>query len=323
MIKVHGLSKKFGNFTAVDSVEFQIPQGAVVGFLGPNGAGKTTTIRMICGYIRPTSGRALIDGIDVARHPRRVQQRLGYLPESAPLYTEMRAQDYLAFRGRLLGLGRAERRRAVGLAIDRCRIDEVRRRPIGQLSKGYRQRVGLAAALLHEPPILILDEPTAGLDPAQMREVRALIRDLAGRHTILLSTHNLAEVELSCDRIIMLARGRVRATGTIDALRAVAAGEDRYIVECDAADAPDALAALPGVEDVRSTKLDGGWLTVTVVGRDGAGDLRESIAGTVTGRGGALRELRREAPTLERMFVRLVDEAEVVPDGGVPRGDTA
>ena len=323
MIKAHGLSKKFGNFTAVDSVEFQIPRGAVVGFLGPNGAGKTTTLRMLCGYIRPTSGRVLIDGIDVARHPRQVQQRLGYLPESAPLYTEMRAEEYLAFRGRLLGLGRAERRRAVGLAIDRCRIDDVRRRPIGQLSKGYRQRVGLAAALLHEPPILILDEPTAGLDPAQMREVRALIRDLAGRHTILLSTHNLAEVELSCDRIIMLARGRVRATGTIDALRAAATGEDRYIVECDAAEASDALAALPGVETVRSTKLDGGWLTVTVVGRAGAGDLRESIAGAVIGRGGALRELRREAPTLERMFVRLVDEAEVAPSGAAQRGDAA
>jgi ABC-2 type transport system ATP-binding protein len=323
MIKAHGLSKKFGNFTAVDSVEFQIARGAVVGFLGPNGAGKTTTIRMICGYLRPTAGRTLIDGIDVARHPRQVQQRLGYLPESAPLYTEMRAQDYLAFRGRLLGLGRAERRRAVGLAIDRCRIDEVRRRPIGQLSKGYRQRVGLAAALLHEPPILILDEPTAGLDPAQMREVRALIRDLAGRHTILLSTHNLAEVELTCDRIIMLARGRVRATGTIDALRAAAAGEHRYIVECNAADAPDVLASLPGVREVRSTKLDGGWLVVTVVGRDDAGDLRESIAGAVTGRGGALRELRREAPTLERMFVRLVDEAEVAPAAAAGRGDAA
>ncbi|MHC4128392.1 MAG: ABC transporter ATP-binding protein [Planctomycetota bacterium] len=317
MIKAHGLSKQFGRFSAVDSVEFEIPRGAVVGFLGPNGAGKTTTIRMICGYLRPSSGRALIDGIDVARHRRRVQQRLGYLPESAPLYTEMRAEEYLAFRGRLLGLGRAERRRAVGLAIDRCRIDDVRRRPIGQLSKGYRQRVGLAAALLHEPPVLILDEPTAGLDPAQMRVVRGLVRELAGRHTILLSTHNLAEVELSCDSIIMLARGRVRAAGTIDALRAAAAGDARYIVECDAGDAPEVLAGLAGVGDVEGTKLDGGWLRVTVRGRNDAGDLREAIAGAITGRGGALRELRREAPTLERLFVRLVDEAEVTP----PRAD--
>ncbi|MHC4588636.1 MAG: ABC transporter ATP-binding protein [Planctomycetota bacterium] len=300
MIKAHGLSKQFGRFSAVDSVEFEIPRGAVVGFLGPNGAGKTTTIRMICGYLRPSSGRALIDGIDVARHRRRVQQRLGYLPESAPLYTEMRAEEYLAFRGRLLGLGRAERRRAVGLAIDRCRIDDVRRRPIGQLSKGYRQRVGLAAALLHEPPVLILDEPTAGLDPAQMRVVRGLVRELAGRHTILLSTHNLAEVELSCDSIIMLARG-----------------DARYIVECDAGDAPEVLAGLAGVGDVEGTKLDGGWLRVTVRGRHDAGDLREAIAGAITGRGGALRELRREAPTLERLFVRLVDEAEVTP----PRAD--
>jgi ABC-2 type transport system ATP-binding protein len=313
MIKAHGLSKKFGKFTAVDSVEFEIPRGAVVGFLGPNGAGKTTTLRMICGYLRPTAGRTLIDGIDVARHPRRVQQRLGYLPESAPLYTEMRAQEYLAFRGRMLGLRRAERRRAVGLAIDQCRIGDVRRRPIGQLSKGYRQRVGLAAALLHEPPTLILDEPTAGLDPAQMREVRGLIRELAGDHTIVLSTHNLAEVELSCDSVIMLARGRVRAAGTIDALREAAAGEARYIVECDAGDAPEALAGLGGVGDVQSTKLDGGWVRATVRARNGAGDLREAIARAVTGRGGALRELRREAPTLERLFVRLVDEAEVVP----------
>jgi ABC-2 type transport system ATP-binding protein len=313
MIKAHGLSKKFGRFTAVDSAEFEIPRGAVVGFLGPNGAGKTTTIRMICGYLRPTAGRALIDGIDVARHPRQVQQRLGYLPESAPLYPEMRVEEYLAFRGRLLGLGGAEARRARGLAIDRCRISDVRRRPIGHLSKGYRQRVGLAAALLHEPPILILDEPTAGLDPAQMREVRGLIGELAGRHTIVLSTHNLAEVELSCDRIIMLARGRVRAAGTIDSLRADAAGEDRYIVECQSGDAAGMLAGLPGVADVRSTKLGGGWLRVTVDGRDDAGDLRESIAGAIAKGGSAVRELRREAPSLERLFVRLVDEAEVAP----------
>jgi ABC-2 type transport system ATP-binding protein len=313
MIEAHGLSKKFGNLTAVDSAEFEIPRGAVVGFLGPNGAGKTTTIRMICGYLRPTAGRALVDGIDVVRHPRRVQARLGYLPESAPLYAEMRAEEYLAFRGRMLGLGRAGRRRAVGLAVERCRLEDVRRRPIGQLSKGYRQRVGLAAALLHEPPVLILDEPTAGLDPAQMREVRGLIRDLAGRRTILLSTHNLAEVELSCDSVIMLARGRVRAAGTIDSLRAAAAGEDRYIVECDAGDAAEVLAELPGVGEVQGTPLDGGWLRVTVHGGSGAGDLRESIAGAVAKRGGAVRELRREAPTLERLFVRLVDEAEVAP----------
>jgi len=323
MIKAHGLSKQFGRFSAVDSVEFEIPRGAVVGFLGPNGAGKTTTIRMICGYLRPSSGRALIDGIDVARHPRRVQRRLGYLPESAPLYTEMRAEEYLAFRGRMLGLGRADRRRAVGLAIDRCRIDDVRRRPIGQLSKGYRQRVGLAAALLHEPPILILDEPTAGLDPAQMQAVRGLIRELAGRHTIVLSTHNLAEVELSCDSVIMLARGRVRAAGTIDELRAAAAGDARYIVECDAGDAAEVLAGMAGAGDVEGAKLDDGWLRVTVRGRNGAGDLREAIAGALAGRGGRVRELRREAPTLERLFVRLVDEAETGPARGDPEGAPA
>jgi ABC-2 type transport system ATP-binding protein len=309
MIKAHGLSRKFGRITAVASAEFDIPAGAVVGFLGPNGAGKTTTIRMICGYLRPSAGRALVDGIDVTRHPRRVQRRLGYLPESAPLYGEMRVDEYLAFRGRLLGLGRADRRRALGPAIERCRIAEVRRRPIGLLSRGYRQRVGLAAALLHEPPILILDEPTAGLDPAQMREVRGLIRDLAGRHTILLSTHNLAEVELSCDRIIVLARGRVRAAGTIDALRSSAAEAARYIVECDAPDAAPRLRALTGVGAVEATALDGAWTRITVQVGAGANDLREAIAGAIAGHG-AVRELRREAPTLERLFVRLVDEAE-------------
>jgi ABC-2 type transport system ATP-binding protein len=318
MIKAHGLSKKFGKFTAVDSVDFEITRGAVVGFLGPNGAGKTTTLRMICGYLRPTAGRVLLEGLDVAKFPRRAQQRLGYLPESAPLYTEMRVEEYLGFRARLLGLPRAARPESVGKAMGLCSLAEVRRRPIAQLSRGYRQRVGLAAALLHEPPVLVLDEPTSGLDPTQIREVRGLIRELAGRHTILLSTHNLAEVELSCDRIIMLARGRVRAAGTIDELRAVAAGENRYIVECDAAGTVEALAALPGVDDVQSVDLDGGWLRLTVSGRDGGGDMREVIARAIAGQGGAVRELRREAPTLERLFVRVVDQAEAVPAAAGP-----
>ncbi len=314
MINAHHLSKKFGRFLAVDSIDFEIPQGQVVGFLGPNGAGKTTTIRMICGYLRPTSGQVLVDDIDVTAAPRRGQQRIGYLPESTPLYGEMRVDEYLTFRARLFGMPRAGRRAAMDRVVGRCSLAEVRRRPISQLSKGFRQRVGLAAALLHEPPILILDEPTSGLDPTQMREVRGLIRELAGRHTILLSTHNLAEVELTCDRIIMLARGRVRATGTIDELRRAAAGEGRYVVECNASNAPTAVAALEGVGDVESVSLDGAWRRLTVTTRNGTRDLRESIAQAIAETGGTVRELHREAPTLERLFVRIVDEAETTTD---------
>ncbi len=310
MIITHRLTKKFGRFLAVDSVDLDIPRGQVVGFLGPNGAGKTTTIRMICGYLRPTAGSVRVDGNDMASAPRRGQKLIGYLPESAPLYSEMRVHEYLAFRARLFGVPRRARREAVGRAVERCSLAEVVRRPISQLSKGFRQRVGLAAALVHTPPILILDEPTSGLDPTQIREVRGLIRDLAGGHTILLCSHNLTEVELTCDRIIMFSGGRIRAAGTIEQLRAAAAGESRYIVECDTDDAQSALAALPGVGRVESTGRDGTWQRFTVTADNGTQDLREVIARAIARTGGSVRELHREAPTLERLFMRIVDDTE-------------
>jgi len=310
MISAQRLTKKFGIFPAVDSVDFEIGKGEVVGFLGPNGAGKTTTIRMICGYLRPTEGRVLVDGNDMAVEPRRGQRQIGYLPESAPLYTEMRVDEYLAFRAKLFGVPPRTRGRAIGEAVERCSLGEVRRRPISQLSKGYRQRVGLAATLVHQPPILILDEPTSGLDPTQIREVRRLIRELAGNHTILLSTHNLAEVELTCDRVIILARGRVRAAGTIDQLREEAAGESRYVVESDATGASQALEALPGVGSVERAGGEGRWHRFTVTGHNGTQDLREAIAKAIAQTGGSVRELHREAPTLERLFVRIMEEPE-------------
>ena len=308
MITAQRLTRKFGRFLAVDSVDFEIPRGQVVGFLGPNGAGKTTTIRMICGYLCPTSGSVHVDGHDMAANPRRGQKLIGYLPESAPVYAEMRVEEYLTFRARLFGVPRAARRKAIDRAIGQCSLADVRRRPIQQLSKGYRQRVGLAAALVHEPPILVLDEPTSGLDPTQIREVRGLIRELAGSRTILLSTHNLAEVELTCDRILIFARGRVRASGTIDELRASAAEESRYIVECNAADPTAALQAIPGVGSVESAAPDGAWCRLTVTGLNGTEDLREAIARVIVKAGGSVRELHREAPSLERLFVRIVDE---------------
>ncbi len=313
MITAQRLTKKFGRFLAVDSVDFEIARGEVVGFLGPNGAGKTTTIRMLCGYLRPNGGRVLVDGRDMAVEPRRGQRQIGYLPESAPLYTEMRVVEYLAFRAKLFRVPRRTRARVIDEAVQRCSLGEVRRRPISQLSRGYRQRVGLAAALVHQPPILILDEPTSGLDPTQIREVRALIRELAGSHTILLSTHNLAEVELVCDRIIIFARGRVRVAGTIDQLRAEAAGESRYVVECDATGVPKALEGLPGVGSVESVRREGPWHRFTVTGHNGSQDLREAIAKAIAQTGGSVRELHREAPTLEQLFVRITQESEA-PD---------
>ena len=308
MIVADRLSKTFGRFLAVHSIDFEIPKGQVVGFLGPNGAGKTTTLRMICGYLRPSGGRVLVDGVDVREHPRRVQKLLGYLPESAPLYADMRVDEYLAFRGRIFGLGRAQRGRAVDAAVERCWLGDVRRRPIAQLSKGYRQRVGLASVLLHSPPVLILDEPTTGLDPAQIRETRGLIRELAGSHTVLLSSHNLTEVELTCDRIIMLAGGRIRMSGTIDELRRNAADEHVYVVETTSSKARGLLEALPDVAEVSLSGADGGWHRLTVAARRQAGDLREPIARALASAGGTTRELRRETPSLERLFVRVIDE---------------
>ena len=311
MIAARRLTKKFGQTTAVDSVDFDIPKGQVVGFLGPNGAGKTTTIRMICGYLRPTAGRVRVGGLDVTDHSLQARRQIGYLPESAPSYPEMRVGEYLKFRAGLFGLSRTDRRRAISFVLKRCWLQDVRRWPIHQLSKGYRQRVGLAAALLHSPPVLILDEPTAGLDPTQIQEVRGLIGELAGEHTILLSTHILPEVELMCSRIIVLVGGRICAAGTIDELRAKAAGEARYIVETNTASAHKALAGIAAVATVQSKMLNDGWHHLTVVARADSSDLRETISRTITSVGGIARELHRDTPSLEQLFMRMIGDADL------------
>jgi ABC-2 type transport system ATP-binding protein len=220
VIHVSRLTKFYGDYAAVRDVSFDVPRGQVVGFLGPNGAGKTTTLRILAGYLTATSGRAVIDGFDVFWRPVEVRRRIGYMPENCPLYPEMRVVEYLTFRAGVKGLhGRAARRR-VEEVIRRCWLDDVRRQLIGTLSRGYRQRVGLADVLVHNPPVLILDEPTAGLDPGQIRETRQLIRELGREHTVLLSTHILSEVEVTCDQAIIINRGRVAAAGPLDELRA-------------------------------------------------------------------------------------------------------
>jgi ABC-2 type transport system ATP-binding protein len=219
VIEVTDLSKYYGDYAAIRHVTFEVPRGKVVGFLGPNGAGKSTTMRILAGYLTATSGKATIDGLDVFWNPVEVRRKIGYMPESCPLYPEMRVEEYLRFRAGIKGLHGKEALARVHYVVARCWLDSVRRQLIGTLSKGYRQRVGLADALLHSPPVLILDEPTAGLDPSQIRETRKLIRELGQMHTILLSTHILSEVEMTCDEAIVIHRGRVAAAGQLDVLR--------------------------------------------------------------------------------------------------------
>lgn len=218
MIHVENLTKYFGDYAAVRDVSFEVPQGQVVGFLGPNGAGKSTTMRIIAGFLTPSSGQVSIDGIDVFWHPVAARRRLGYMPESCPLYPELRVREYLHFRAGLKGMTGARRRQQIESVANRCWLKDEFNTIIGNLSKGYRQRVGLADALLGDPAVLILDEPTAGLDPAQIRETRTLIRELGQQHTILLSTHILSEVEMTCQRAIIINQGRVAAAGNLGEL---------------------------------------------------------------------------------------------------------
>ncbi|HET6573788.1 MAG TPA: ABC transporter ATP-binding protein [Fimbriiglobus sp.] len=219
MIVVEHLTKYYGEYPAVRDVSFEVPKGRVVGFLGPNGAGKSTTMRILAGFLTATGGRASIAGHDVFADPIAVRQRIGYMPENCPLYPELRVNEYLKFRAGLKGLGWSARRKRIDYVVERCWLTDVRRQLVGTLSKGYRQRVGLADALLADPPVLILDEPTAGLDPTQIRETRKLIRELGTQHTMLLSTHILSEVEMTCDSVVVIYQGRVVEDGTLAEVR--------------------------------------------------------------------------------------------------------
>src|SRR5437868_11804274 len=231
MISVKDLSKRYARNTAVDHISFEVEKGQIVGFLGPNGAGKTTTMRMLTCFLPPTSGAASVAGFDVLEQPMEVKKRIGYLPETPPLYHEMRATEYLTFVGKLKGLSGAELRQRVETACERCAITDVKDKLLGKLSKGYRQRVGLAQAILHNPDVLILDEPTAGLDPKQINETRDLIKSLAGDHTIILSTHILPEVEQTCQQVIIINKGKLVATDSVSNLQNRARGAETMLVE--------------------------------------------------------------------------------------------
>jgi ABC-2 type transport system ATP-binding protein len=311
MIQVERLSKRYGSIKAVDRLTFAVGRGEIVGLLGPNGAGKTTTMRMLTTFLPPTSGRAVLSGHDVLDESLEVRRKVGYLPENVPLYHEMRVREYLTFRAKLKDVPRSQRRAEIARVIARCQLGEVEDRILGHLSKGYRQRVGLAEAMLRDPDILILDEPTAGLDPIQIREVRALIRDLGDRHTILLSTHVMTEVEAVCGRVIIIAQGRIALDDRLDRLQA----ENAIVVEARGpAEAIRAvLEQVPGTEKVILTGRDGDHAAFKVQAQDGA-DLREELATRLFQNGWPVRRLDLKRTTLEDRFIQAVAQEELVAD---------
>lgn len=306
MIEVRDLTKQFARHTAVRGINFSVSKGEIVGFLGPNGAGKTTTLRMLTGYLPPTSGSANVAGFDIFRESIKARQRIGYMPENVPLYDDMRVREYLKFRATLKGLSNRDARQRVNEVIDTCGLDSVRRKMIKVLSKGYRQRVGLADALVHQPDLLILDEPTNGLDPNQIRQIRDLIRRLSENHTILLSTHILHEVEMICGRVIIIDGGRIKAQDTPQNLvsNMRAAGRVQAEISGDPTVIAPAIQRLDHVKRVAHEDQGDSWHRYEILVDSGT-DARERIHELVSQYGWPLRSLYRKDATLEDVFVEL------------------
>jgi ABC-2 type transport system ATP-binding protein len=305
MIEVHGLSKSYDATRALDNISFTVPTGQIMGFLGPNGAGKSTTMKIITCFMPPTAGRVVVDGLDSQEHSLEVRRKIGYLPENNPLYSEMNVLDYLNFVQRLRGIPPSEQRRRNKRMVELCGLGEVTRKDIGELSKGYRQRVGLAQAIIHEPEILILDEPTVGLDPNQIVEIRALIKELGRAKTLILCTHILSEVEQACDRVLIINRGKIVGDGSPASLRAASQGQDRLFVEIKgpAAEVRASLEKLGGAARVAPAEGNGGGRFV--IESAGGRDLREAVFTLARDKGWILLELRREAVRLEDVFREL------------------
>jgi len=303
-IRVENLSKRYGPVVAVDRIHFQVAPGELVGFLGPNGAGKTTTMRVLTTFLPATSGVASVCGFDVMNDSMKVRENIGYLPESVPLYPEMRVEEYLAYRAKLKQVDRSHRRARVEKCLEKCRVKEVRRRLLGTLSKGYRQRVGLADALIADPKVLILDEPTSGLDPIQIRQTLETIKELAGTHTVLLSTHILTEVEAICDRVIIINRGSIRWDGKLSKL-----GEQVPLLVMEvrgpAEQIPLWLETQPGVKKVSTRPIDDGLIAVEIEQERGK-DLRESLGKKVIEQGWSIRRLDLRRKNLEGLYTDVV-----------------
>jgi ABC-2 type transport system ATP-binding protein len=313
MIEVSNLTKRYTGHTAVASVSFAVRRGEIVGLLGPNGAGKSTILRILTCYLPATSGTVRVAGFDAFRQAEEVRRRVGYMPENNPLHADMRVQEYLRFRARLKGLGGWQTRERVDLVMEQCGLTDVSRKIVGQLSKGFRQRVGLADALVHDPELIILDEPTIGLDPNQIREVRRLIKDLGRSHTVLLSTHLLPEVEMTCSRILILHEGRMLAADTPEQLQSRFRSDHQIVAEIAApyADLNQCWRDMDGVVQFDVSPTEGEIFRCALTPRTGE-DLRPLVFDTARTRGWKLRELTRSRQTLEDIFVQVIraDEEE-------------
>jgi ABC-2 type transport system ATP-binding protein len=309
MIDVQNLTKRYGRTTAVNGISFKVEKGEILGFLGPNGAGKTTTMRILPGYLPATDGTATVAGYDVFKQPLEVKKRVGYTPETPPLYPDMQVGEFLDFCARIKGVPGDQRAARVDEAAEKCRVADVRKKQIGRLSKGYRQRVGLAQAILNNPDVLILDEPTAGLDPKQIIETRELIKGLGGEHTVVLSTHILPEVAVTCGRVVIINQGRVVAEDTPDNLTRRLRGSAALKVDVrgDARVSEDALRAVPGVAQVSAQHADAESSTFEVTPEPGR-DVRAEIARALVGRGLDLLGLGQVGMSLEEIFLRLTTQ---------------
>jgi ABC-2 type transport system ATP-binding protein len=303
MIRVNNLTKFYGDYPAIQDVSFEVAAGRVVGFLGPNGAGKSTTMRILAGSQAASSGSAVINGHDVFWQPVEARRSIGYMPENCPLYPEMRVHEYLRFRAGIKGLAAARRKQRIDYVQKRCWLTDVRRQLIGTLSKGYRQRVGLADALLAEPPVLILDEPTAGLDPTQIRSSRELIKELGREHTILLSTHILSEVEMTCDSAIIIHRGRVAAQGALADLARQAGEQACLTVKLEGEVDPAPARELPSVVELTAQR-DNGCTRLRLTGHD-LDRLAPQLCALAVRHGWQIRELMPQRQTLEDLFIRI------------------
>ena len=311
MIEVSNLTKRYAGHTALAGISFSVARGEIVGLLGPNGAGKSTTMRILSCFMPATSGTARVAGYDVFHDSEEARRRIGYMPENNPLHNEMRVREYLKFRARLKGLSRVHSRERIDTVLQQCSLTDVSTRIIGQLSKGYRQRVGLADAIVHEPDLIILDEPTIGLDPHQIRLVRQLIKSLAGSHTVLISTHILPEVEMTCSRVMIMLGGRILASDTPSNLQQIMGGKGLVIAEIagPAVDLKAAFAQMAEVEHHDVSPSEGSFQRCALTPRDGC-DLRPEIFALVQQRGWQLRELTRNRHSLEDIYVRVTKPNE-------------
>jgi ABC-2 type transport system ATP-binding protein len=311
MIEVANLTKRYAGHTAVSNISFSVGRGEIVGLLGPNGAGKSTTMRILACYLPANSGTVRISGLDIFQESREVRRRIGYMPENNPLHQDMRVREYLRFRARLKGLGFKRSRQRVDTVMEQCQLTDVGRRIIGQLSKGYRQRVGLADALVHEPELIILDEPTIGLDPNQIRSVRQLIKNLASVHTVLISTHILPEAEMTCNRVVIMYEGQILAADTPENLQRSMSSNSQVLAEIAAPleELSQCWAEMPEIEHFDISAAEGTYFRCALTPRDGL-DLRPRIFEIAREHGWALRELTRNRHSLEDIYVRVTRPEE-------------